>query len=130
MRKTILLAIILAAACVSVGKSVLDTSFQVNPVAKEDVFVYVEGDNIPEHTRVALLDAKGDTNLTDEGDLLNKLRDEAGKLGANAIIWGNTEDAGTGARVAQAFLGTSANRKTSAIAIYVPSLDKRRNDGR
>jgi uncharacterized protein YbjQ (UPF0145 family) len=37
-----------------------------------------------------MLDAKGDTDMTDEGDLLNKLRQEAGKLGANAIIGGDT----------------------------------------
>ena len=120
----------MAAACVSVGKTVLDTSFQVNPIAEEDVFVYIAGDSVPEHTRVAMLDAKGNTDLTDQGDLLNKLRQEAGKLGANAIIWGDTEDAGTGARVARALLGTSANRTTTAIAIYVPSLGRGGSDSR
>ena len=124
MQKAALLFVVLALACVSVGKSVLDTSYQANRVERDDVFVYVAGDSVPEHTRIALLDAKGNTDWTDEGDLLNKLRDEAGKLGANAIIWGDTEDAGTGARVAQALLGTSANRSTTAIAIYVPSRER------
>lgn len=130
MQRAALLFVVMASACVSVGKSVLDTSFQARPVAEEDVFVYVTGDSVPEHTRVAMLDAKGNTDWTDEGDLLNKLRQEAGKLGANAIIWGETEDAGTGARVAQALLGTSANRTTTAIAIYVPSLARGGNDNR
>ena len=130
MRRTALLFVVMAAACVSVGKSVLDTSFQANPIAEEDVFVYVAGDSIPEHTRVAMLDAKGNTDWTDEGDLLNKLRQEAGKLGANAIIWGDTEEAGTGARVARALLGTSADRRTTAIAIHVPSLGRGGNDNR
>ena len=40
MRRAALLSVVIAAACVSVGKSVLNTSFQVNPVAQEDVFVY------------------------------------------------------------------------------------------
>ena len=124
MRKSTPLLAVLAVACVSVGKSVLDTSFQAAPVERDDVFVYVAGDSVPEHTRIALLDAKGNTDWTDEGDLLNKLREEAGKLGANAIIWGDTEDAGTGARVAQALLGTSANRSTTAVAIYVPSRER------
>ena len=130
MRRAALLLVVIAAACVSVGKSVLNTSYQANPIAQEDVFVYVAGDIIPEHTRVAMLDAKGNTDWTDEGDLLNKLRQEAGKLGANAIIWGDTEDAGTGARVARALLGTSANRSTTAIAIYVPSLGRGGNANR
>ena len=121
MSKGAPLLVLLALACVSVGKSVLDTSFQTNPVERDNVFVYVEGDSIPEHTRIAILDARGDSDMTDEGDLLNKMREEAGKLGANAIIWGDTDEPGTGARVANALLGTSANRTTTAIAIFVPS---------
>ena len=84
MSKGAPLLALLALACVSVGKSVLDTSFQTNPVERDNVFVYVEGDSIPEHTRIAILDARGDSDMTDEGDLLNKMREEAGKLGANA----------------------------------------------
>ena len=64
MRRTALLFVVMAAACVSVGKSVLDTSFQASPIAEEDVFVYVAGDSIPEHTRVAMLDAKRNRNLS------------------------------------------------------------------
>ena len=127
MRKAALLLTLLVLGCVSVGKSVLDSSFQSSPVPRDDVFVYLEADEIPEHTRIAILDAKGDTDWTDAGDLVNSLRKEAGKLGANAIILGDVEDVGTGAKIGKALLGTSANRKNRAIAIYVPSLDKRRN---
>ena len=66
MRKSTPLLAVLAAACVSVGKSVLDTSFQTAPVERDDVFVYVAGDSVPEHTCIALLDAKGNTDWTDE----------------------------------------------------------------
>lgn len=119
---TALLGSLLVAACVSVGKTVLDRSFQANPVPRDDVYVYMPGDTIPEHTRVAILDAEGDADLFNNADLLNKMREEAGKLGANAIILGDMEDPGTGARVAQAILGTTANRTGQAVAIYVPSL--------
>jgi uncharacterized protein YbjQ (UPF0145 family) len=63
--------------------------------------------------------------MTNQGQLIDKLREEAGKLGANAIILNEVEEASTGAKVAQAILGTSAKRKGEAIAIYVPSLDRR-----
>lgn len=108
------------AGCVSVGKTVLNRSYQSTPVARDDVYVYVPGDSIPEHTRIAILDAEGDADLFNNSDLLNKMREEAGKLGANAIILGELEEPGTGARVAQAILGTSANRTGQAIAIFVP----------
>lgn len=63
--------------------------------------------------------------MINQGQLIDKLREEAGKLGANAIILSEVEEASTGAKVAQAMLGTSANRRGEAIAVYVPSLDRR-----
>ena len=46
MQRAALLFVVLAVACVSVGKTVLDTSFQANPVERDNVFVYVAGDSI------------------------------------------------------------------------------------
>lgn len=115
---------LLLGACVSVNKSILDRSMMATPVPRDDVHVYLPGDSVPEHRRIAILNGKGDVDMTNEGQMLDKLREEAGKLGANAIILGETEDPGTGAKVAKAFLGTSANRKTEAMAVFVPSLRK------
>ncbi len=117
-------AVLVLAACVSVNKSILDRSMMASPVPKEDVHVYLPGDSVPENRRIAILNAKGDVDMTNEGQMIDKLREEAGKLGANAIILGETNDPGTGAKVAKAFLGTSADRKTQAIAVFVPSLRK------
>lgn len=116
--------VLLLAACVSVNKSVLDRSMMNTPVPKEEVHVYLPGDSVPENRRIAIRNAKGDVDMTNESQMIDKLREEAGKLGANAIILGDTEDPGTGAKGAKAFLGTSANRKTQAIAVFVPSLRK------
>ena len=122
---SVLGAILLIAACVSVNKSVLSTSRVSYPVPKEQVQVYFAGDTVPAHERIAILNGSGDDTMTNQGQLIDKLRQEAGKLGANAIILQEVKEASTGARVAQAILGTSANRKGEALAIYVPSLDKR-----
>jgi hypothetical protein len=122
MRRSALLATLLVLGCVTVNKSVLDRSFMSSPVPTDEVHVYLPGDSVPEHTRVAILNAKGDVDTTDEAEMIEKLREEAGKLGANAIILGELEEPSTGARVAKAFLGTSADRRTQALAVYVPSL--------
>lgn len=111
--------LLLLASCVSVNKTVLDRSFESSPVPRDDVFVYLPGDEIPEHFRVAILTAEGDVETTNEGQMIDKLREEAGKLGANAIILGETDEPGTGTRVAMAVLGASVDRRTRAIAIYV-----------
>jgi hypothetical protein len=115
-----LLPIVVLAGCVTVSKSVLmDRSH--SPVARDDVYVFIAGDIIPESCqRVALLHASGDEDLTEEGDMIDKLREEAGKLGANALHLRTMEDPGTGERVVAAVFGTSADRDSDAIALWCP----------
>jgi hypothetical protein len=121
-------AVLAVAACVSVNKSVLTPNPTGRTFREMEVYVYFRDDSIPEHTRVAILNARGDADTTDESDMIDKLREEAGKLGANAIILGELEEPGTGARIAGALLGTETNRETQAIAVYVPSIDPWRED--
>jgi hypothetical protein len=120
------LAALALAACVSVNKSVLAPNPTGRTFSTEQVYVFLQGDSVPEHTRLAILNARGDSDVTDEADMIDELREEAGKLGANAIILGELEEPGTGARIAGALLGTSTDRETQAIAIYVPSRDPER----
>lgn len=111
-----------ALACVTVNKSILDRSFVDSPVPMDSVHVYLPGDEVPEHTRVAILNAEGDTDVTDEGEMIDALREEAGKLGANAIVLGDLEEPGLGEEVVAAFLDSATYRRGQAIAIFVPSL--------
>ena len=122
----LLLAVLALAGCVSVNKSILTVSPAGKTFALSDVTVYFESDSIPEHTRVAILNAKGDVDMTNEGEMIDKLREEAGKLGANAIILGELEEPGAGRRAVSAVFGTPKDRESQAIAIYVPSLDESR----
>ena len=117
------LAVLAAAACVSVNKSILAPNPTGRTFSEEQVYVYFEDDQIPEHTRLAILNAEGDVEITDESDMIDELRKEAGKLGANAIILGELREPGTGARIAGAVLDVQTYRETQAIAIYVPSID-------
>jgi FlaG/FlaF family flagellin (archaellin) len=111
---------IVLAGCVTVSKSVLmDRS--AYPIPQQQVQVLLEGDSIPSSCeRVALMHASGDENLTDEGDIWDKLRSEAGKLGANVVAIQAIEDPGTGERIAAAIFDTSADRDADAIALWCP----------
>ena len=81
----------------------------------------LRGDSIPPTCeRVALLHASGDEDFTDEGDIWNKLRSEAGKLGANVVALQRIEDPGTGERIASAIFGTSSDRDADAVALWCP----------
>jgi len=51
--------------------------------------------------------------------MYKSMRKKAAELGANGVIIENTEDPGTVARVAKAWLRISADRKGNALAIYV-----------
>jgi hypothetical protein len=107
------------AACVSVNKSVLTPDLP--PVDFEDVQVFFEGDSIPEHTRVAILNAKGSSGFTNEGQMIDKLREEAAKLGANGIILAGMKEPGAGEKFVNYLAGGFADgqRRGQAIAIRV-----------
>ncbi|MBT8337430.1 MAG: hypothetical protein KJO11_12555 [Gemmatimonadetes bacterium] len=109
------------AGCVTVHKTVLmDRSS--TPVPASEVYVFLPEDEIPEDCeRVALFDAEGEQDLTSEADMLDKMREEAGKLGANAIQIREVRDAGTGERIVGAVFDTPVERRGNAIALWCPS---------
>lgn len=118
-RSLALLTLVLA-GCVSVSKSVLlDRS--AHPVPQEQVTILLANDSIPSSCeRVAMLHGSGPDSFTDEGDMWNKLRDEAGKLGANAVHMQTMEDPGGGERFAAALFGGQADRDAEAVAYWCP----------
>ena len=115
-------SLIVAAGCVSTKAAVLNPGLELAPVCPEGVMIFTTADRVEQpYTEVALLDSKGDTDLTTEAGMIESQRRKAGELGANGVILGTVEDATTGQKVAQALLGTSANRKGKAIAIHIPA---------
>ena len=116
----ILIFLLLLTGCVHVSKTVLmDRSS--SPVPKESVYVYLANDTIPNDCeRVAILHASGEQDWTDEGDMIDELRSEAGKLGANALHILTMEDAGTGEQLVAALLDTEADRDAEALALWCP----------
>lgn len=121
--------LVLAAGCVTTKAAVLNPGLQLAPVCPEGVMVFTSPDRVGQsYTEVALLDSKGDTDLTSEAGMIESQRRKAGELGANGVILGTVEDATTGQKVAQAILGTSANRKGKAIAIHIPGDSVRVRD--
>jgi hypothetical protein len=117
--------VLLTTGCVSVNKSVLSETRLAQPVPQQQVQVYFADDSIPDHERIAILNAKGSDDWTNEGQMIDKLREAAGKLGANAIILNQMAGPGTGERVVAALFGGDAQRRGSAIAIYIPPTEGR-----
>jgi hypothetical protein len=107
------------AACVHTSATLLSTAPRpaVDPSA---VVIYTSADKVPgKYDEVALIDSHGDDALTSYHSMLESMRKKAGQVGANGVILSSESDAGTGAKIAHALIGTSADRKGKAVAIYV-----------
>jgi hypothetical protein len=119
MRKILLVGVLasLSTACISVSKSVLNDSYAFRPIDGAEVYVFFPYDEICEHDRLAILAAEGDEDWTSEGGMIDKLREEAGKLGANAIILNAVTEPGGGERIVAAATLDSAERRGQAVAI-------------
>lgn len=118
MRAGILVLTLALAACgVSTSVIVLEPGPRT-PVSPEQVRVFLAADEVPgEYTRLAVIHAEGDPTFNDQQEIVQRLREEAAKLGADAIILGTFQEPSTGAKVANALLGTNADRKIEAVAI-------------
>lgn len=109
----------LVAGCVSTNVTTL-TNKSYAPVHPDDVVIYLDEADIPgKYEKVALMYSEGDHNWTSESDMLKDARKQAGKAGANGVLLQRIKEPGTGAKVAQAMIGTEANRHGEMIAIYV-----------
>ena len=124
MKRGMLTLVALAVvACVSVSKTMLTEEYRGTPVPPGQVNVLMAslGDSIPsECVRVAIMHASGAQDATDEGDFLDKLREEAGEVGANTVFVQNMEDAGTAERIVGGLLGTGVDRDSEALALRCP----------
>ena len=90
---------VLVSGCVSINHTMLDTGPGYAPVPGPEVEVFFEQDELPEHTRIALLYGKTFENITTESRLIDKLREAAGALGANGVVLLGRTDLGGEIRI-------------------------------
>jgi len=112
---------VLVSGCVSINHTMLDTGPGYAPVPGPEVEVFFEQDELPEHTRIALLYGKTFENITTESRLINKLREAAGALGANGVVLLGRTDLGGEIRISgDPVIGFSeSGRYGQAMAIRV-----------
>lgn len=113
-------ALCILAACVTTTATRLGQGPVHPAISPDSVAIYLKAADVPgKYEEVALINSKGDAEFTNEQQMYKSMRKKAAEVGANGIILDATSEPGTGAKVAQALFGTSANRKGKAIAIYV-----------
>src|SRR5215208_8268219 len=85
MRKLVIAAgIILTSACVRTSATVLNPEAQRSPICADGVQLFTSAEKIgKEYHEVAVLNSKGDGDMTSEEGMANSQRKKAAKLGAN-----------------------------------------------
>lgn len=110
---------LLAAGCVSASVIPLGER-NLEPVPRDEVLVYETLDDLPadaDYRKVALIRTEANDDWDDREDLVNKMREEAAKVGANAIVLRGFEDPSTGERIVELFLGVEGKVTGECLAI-------------
>lgn len=117
--------VLLLSGCVTTSASMLGTASTQRPaVLPENVALFRSADQVPRrYEEIALLNSEGDSNFTNEARMFESMRKKAGEVGANAIILDALSEPSSGAKVAAAIFGVSAERRGKAVAIYVFPAD-------
>jgi len=117
-----LMAALAATAC-----GVRTKTTEVSPITRaatcdEAVDVYTSRGAVPhDYYELAWISAEGNSVYTSEGKIVDQIKKKAADAGANAIIVNDFATTGATAKVVGAALGSSsADTKTSALAIYMP----------
>jgi len=109
--------------CVSVSATRLEAGPPRPAVTPDKVRIYRTAQQVGRpYDEVALLTASGDYSMTNESQMYEGMRKKAAAVGANGVVLDAVSEPTTGQRVAQAFLGTPAQRKGKAVAIYIDPL--------
>ncbi len=113
---------VLLCACVSTNASLIDPSVHLAQTCPGAIKLYTTPDRVGKPYReVAVLNAKGESNWSDEEDMIESMRDKASDVGANGIILSGIDEPSALTKVIGQVAKTGSQRKGKALAIYVPS---------
>ncbi len=122
-----LLCIVLA-GCITTHATLLDPSAtryaRVHPDSVRIFTDQTELDTL-DYVRVAIIEATGSGEWTNQSEMLEAMRRKAGELGGNGVLLPRVDEPSAGAKVAAAFLGTGTQRKGNAVAVRVIGPKKR-----
>ncbi len=109
-------------ACVSTNAALIDPTVHMARTCPSAIKLYTTPDRVGRPYReVALLNAKGESNWSDEEDMIESMRDKAAEVGANGIILSRIDEPSALTKVIGQVAKTGSQRKGNALAIYVPS---------
>jgi hypothetical protein len=115
-------AAVVLCACVSTNAALIDPTVHLARTCPSAIKLYTTPDRVGQPYReVAILNAKGESNWSDEGDMIESMRDKAAEVGANGIILSGIDEPSALTKVIGQVAKTGSQRKGKALAIYVAS---------
>jgi len=118
----LILITIAAAGCVTTRATMIDPSApRFARVPPDSVRIFTDQTELDtlEYVRVAIIEASGSGEYTNQTEMLEAMRRKAGELGANGVLLPRIEEPSAGAKVAAAVFGTGTQRKGNVIAVRV-----------
>ena len=100
-----------------------NSALTLAPTCANAVPVYASSDKVPyDYYEVAVITAEANSVYNGNGDLLKSVRNQAARVGANGVVIDSLGTTHATVKVLGAALGGhDAERKASAIAIWMPS---------
>jgi hypothetical protein len=109
-------------ACVSTNAAMIDPTVHLARTCPSAIKLYMTPEKVGRPYReVALLNAKGESNWSDEDDMIASMRDKAAEVGANGIILSRIDEPSALTKVIGQVAKTGSQRKGNALAIYIPA---------
>ena len=119
---------LLFAGCITTHATLVDPSApRYARVSPDSVRIFTDQSELDtlEFVRIAIIEASGSGEWTNQSEMLQAMRVKAGELGGNGVILPRIEEPSAGAKVAAAFLGTGTQRKGNVIAVRILGVKKR-----
>jgi hypothetical protein len=117
-----LAAAVVVCGCVSTNAALIDPTVHLARTCPSAIKLYTTPDRVGQPYReVAILNAKGESNWSNEEDMIESMRDKAAEVGANGIILKGIDEPSALTKVIGQVAQTGSQRKGNALAIYVPS---------
>ncbi len=118
----VLILLIIVTGCVSTKATYLNPSMaQYPPVSPDSVRIITSEAELDSliYERIAIIEASGSGEYTNQIEMIEAMRKKAGKLGGNAVLLPQINEPSAGAKIAGALFGTGTERKGNAIAIRI-----------
>jgi hypothetical protein len=114
--------------CITTHATLVDpTATRYPRVPPDSVRIFTDQSELDtlDFIRIAIIEASGSGEWTNQSEMLQAMRTKAGELGGNGVVLPRIEEPSAGAKVAAAIFGTGTQRKGNVVAVRVLGIKKK-----